>query len=86
MIFLNPKNRAREEVEKFVLDKLIDGQWFYCNEWGLPDLHFKEFGYDPEIDHEWHEFENLEETNEQADDNRNIEDLLSFILNPRREA
>ncbi|HMG66619.1 MAG TPA: hypothetical protein VK588_03000 [Chitinophagaceae bacterium] len=50
------------EVEKLIRTKLIWGEWFYADEWGLPELFsdWIDFGVDPT----WYEFEGLEYTNE----------------------
>jgi len=42
-------------------------------------MHFQEFPWNSEIDHEWHEFECLEETTEQSTENKSIEDFLNLI-------
>ena len=59
--------------------KLIDGQWFYCRDWNLPDMHFNEFAYNSEIDHDWHEFESIEETTEDITSEMSIDDFLSVV-------
>jgi hypothetical protein len=35
--------------------------------------------YNPEIDHEWHEFESFEETSNAPSDNRDISEFLKKI-------
>ena len=52
---------------------------FFCKEWNLPDMHFTEFSYDAEIDHDWHEFESIEETIEDVTEKRSIDDFLSIV-------
>lgn len=65
VIFANPNNLSLEQVMELIKAKLIDGQWFYAKEWGLPDLHFDK--WDEELDHGFHEFEGVEFTNEEAE-------------------
>ena len=48
-------NALLAEIEHY----LIDGTDFIPELWGLPRLHFPVF--DPELDHEWHEFFSLSE-------------------------
>jgi len=60
LVFANPNNIDNQDLETLIKSKLIEGSWFYVNEWKLPDLHFK--CWDNEIDHDWHEFESLEYT------------------------
>ncbi len=57
LIFSNPDDIDLLEFENIIKSKLIDGIWFYVNEWKLPDLNFKQ--WDDEIDHIWHEFERV---------------------------
>lgn len=61
VIFTNPDNIELIEVEKRVRSKLIDGQWFYADEWGLPELFFE--WVDFRVDPTWHEFEGVEYIN-----------------------
>jgi len=78
-VFLNPAVMGREEIEKAIRKNLIDGQWFVSRKWNLTDMHFKEFEYDSEIDHDWHEFEAIEETSEDATEENSIEDFLLLV-------
>lgn len=79
IIFSNPNSRSLQEIEKAIKENLIDGKWFYCSEWKIPDMHFKEFGYDPEIDVDWHEFETVEETTDLITEENSIEELLLLV-------
>lgn len=62
VIFLNPDGIGLAELESLIRDKLIDDQFFYPAEWGLPEF-FTEYA-DFRIDPTWHEFEALEYTDE----------------------
>ena len=79
IVFSNPSSRTVEEIEKIICDKLTDGKWFYCKEWNVPDMHFTQFIYFSDIDHDWHEFEAVEETNEKASEKNCIEDFLMLV-------
>lgn len=79
IIFSNPNSINLLEIEKLIRKKLIDGKWFYSKEWNVPDIHFKEFGYDLEFDVDWHEFETVEETNEKALEQKCIEEFLMLV-------
>ena len=79
IIFSNPSLINLLKIEKLIQEQLIDGKWFYCKEWNIPDIHFKEFAYDSEIDVDWHEFEAVEETNEQASEQNCIDDFLMLV-------
>jgi hypothetical protein len=79
IVFANPNMISRKETEEIIRKNLIDGKWFISDDWNLPDMHFKEFGYDSEIDHDWHEFESIEETPEAITVENNIEDFLLLV-------
>lgn len=60
----NPKNLSLEEFDTAIKSRLIDGEYFYANEWNLPDLRFSNFDIDN--DPTWHEFRKTELTEELA--------------------
>ena len=72
IIFNNPTNITLADLENIIHQKLIDNTWFYADKWNLPDLHFGT--WDNEIDHTWHEFEDIEFTDERGE-----VDLLYFL-------
>lgn len=63
IVFSNTSNKPIKEIERFILDHLFDDTFFHSREWKVPDLHFED--WDPDIDHFVHEFDSLDETNEQ---------------------
>jgi len=77
IIFDNPDNIVLSELENLIRSKLIDGTWFYVNEWKLPDLHFK--AWDDGIDHAWHEFESVEYTDEQINIPCKLDEFIAII-------
>jgi hypothetical protein len=77
IVFRNPTNKPLEEINQFIKDRLIEGEWFYASEWKVPDLHFD--NWDSEDDHFLHEFHSVEETYEQPAINNSIEDFFSTI-------
>jgi hypothetical protein len=58
VIFANPNDIELSEIETLIRSKLIDGEWFYADEWGLPELFLETF--DCGVDPTWHEFEGVE--------------------------
>jgi len=62
VVFLNNTEKTIEELEVIIKKALIDGKWFDATQWKLPDLHFIEYKWDPEIDHDWHEFLSVSES------------------------
>ena len=63
VVFANSTNIELSIVEKRIKSCLIDGCWFYAQEWQLPDLRFADIN---ENDPTWHEFESLEYTEQPA--------------------
>lgn len=77
-IFTNTNNLEITFVQQEVKKCLIDGEWFYVDQWGLKDMHVHP--WDNEIDHTWHEFDYLEETNEKPTTTMDISELLAKIM------
>jgi hypothetical protein len=62
VVFANPDNITLSEIENMIHGKLIDGTWFYADEWKLPELFLDTFHF--RVDPTWHEFEAIEYTDE----------------------
>lgn len=77
VIFTNRAGMDIDSVELAVRSKLTDGIYFIPEKWKIPRLSFE--GYSPELDHDFHEFESVEETNENSND-EDISDFLGRIL------
>lgn len=77
IIFENPQNIKLDYLLSLIKSKLIDETWFYADQWKLPDLHFGT--WDNEIDHTWHEFENIEYTNELSNTSLKLSDFIIVI-------
>ena len=77
IILSNPNNISIDLVTDIVRKNLIDGEFFEAGKWGVPSLFFDTKNED---DHEWHEFENFETTQEPPYSGSAIEDLLDKIL------
>lgn len=76
VVFSNQYDISLEEITECIVEALIDGVWFYAKKWGLKELH--SFPYDSELDHEWHEFESVEQMDEDVT-RCDIKDFLEFI-------
>jgi hypothetical protein len=74
VIFSNPTDVELSALEAIIKFKLIDETWFYADLWALPET-FTDIA-DFRIDPTWHEFENIEYTNEPADDRHS---LIAFV-------
>lgn len=79
VVFDNAENLPIQSIETVIKENLIEGQWFIAREWNLPDMHFKNYPWDSEIDHDWHEFDSLEETTNSATGNISMESFLNKI-------
>jgi hypothetical protein len=77
VVFANPNNIAIKTVEQIVIGNLIDGEYFIAQDWDIPELLFDDT---TEGDHQWHEFDSVEATEEPAFSNLFIEQLLDKIL------
>lgn len=75
-VYSNIKAISIDEIEQRLRSQLIEGEWFYNNNWDLKDLH--RYEWDNEIDHTWHEFDSIELTIEPATKN-DILELLQII-------
>jgi hypothetical protein len=81
VIFDNPGNVDLSDLGALIKSKLIFGEWFYVDEWKLPDLHFAT--WDNEIDHTFNEFENVEYTDEAANAEFSLDDFVTAINNAK---
>lgn len=72
----NPNNIDLEDIEKLIRNKLIDGEYFDAYKSGVPKLFFEIKTSD---DHELHEFQSLELTND-LDISMTIEDFLERLV------
>jgi len=73
-IFRNPENLSPEEIQSRLQARLIDGEFFDAEKWGIPKLQFE--NYLPDQDHPWHEIEKIEATSAGITDNRTIAEFL----------
>ena len=79
IVFSNPLKREKKEIELIISEKLIDGLWFVADDWNIPNQFFKEYKWNNEVDHNWHEFEAIKETDENVTEKNTIEDLIRLI-------
>jgi hypothetical protein len=78
VVFGNRNRLTVGEISQRVSFALADGQFFNASECGIPDLFFHDFPFDPDLDHDSHEFFGASETELPVNDaaNRDILDLL----------
>lgn len=76
VFFGNPSLMPVQNAIEAIRKSLIDGEFFEHKKFGVPSLHFSELTAD---DHFWHEFENIQVTDETVTDSRVIEDFIEQI-------
>jgi len=79
VVFTNSGNIPFKEIQSIIRSSLIDECWFVAKDWKLPDMHFKEYEWDEQRDHQWHELESIEETAEVETVETSIKDFLEVI-------
>lgn len=79
LVFANPNNKPLKEIELTIQQNLIDEMWFVADDWNIPNQFFDEYLWNNEVDHNWHEFDGVEETTEQVTEQNNIEEFLSLV-------
>ncbi len=77
--FSNPLKREVKEIELIIREKLIDGVWFVADDWNIPNQFFKEYMWDNKIDHNWHEFDEIKETEKEVTETNTIEDFMASV-------
>ena len=77
IVFTNKNSLSLQEIELAIRKNLIEGEFFIPEKWNTPRLSFED--YSPELDHDYHEFESLEVTNEPPTENCDISNFLAGI-------
>lgn len=77
VVFTNPNFLTPREATGILTQKLISNEFFVPQDWSIPRLQYHP--YDPEIDHDYHEFESFEWTEEEVTDGRNVEEFLAEV-------
>jgi len=74
IIFANQNSHSLQEIELIIRKNLIEGEFFIPEKWQIPRLDLG--SYSSELDHDYHEFESLEFT----DENQNANCDISYFL------
>ena len=77
VVFANPDFLTPRKASEQLREKLISNEFFVPQYWFLPRLQYHP--YDPEIDHDYHEFERFEWTEEEVTDKRDLKEFLEVI-------
>jgi hypothetical protein len=78
VIFKNDPPISIEELEILIKSKLIYGEWFYADQWELPEMFLDSF--DHKIDLTWHEFESVGYTNESSNTSMDIQEFVNVLI------
>ena len=79
VVFSNRDLIPLREINNRITNSLIDSTWFNADDWGLPNQFFDEYIWNNEIDHTWHEFEFVKESNLEPTQTISILDFLLKI-------
>lgn len=80
IVFSNKFNKSIQDLTKEIKTVLIDGEYFYPNDAGIP--RFDQITIDPDSDPSWYEFVGVEESNELPTDKRDISEIILNLKNP----
>ena len=78
LYYSNELNICLDLILTTILSNLIEGEFFIPEKWGLPRLSFEKF--DPELDHSYHEFYEIELASGNESPEQDIAELLLTIL------
>jgi len=76
VVFSNPYDYSIDQLDKSLRKVLIDQLFFIPSECDIPLVHT--FFFDPALDHEWYELEDIELTPEPATDRRSIDTFIQI--------
>lgn len=76
-VFGNPENLSIDSVKNKIVESLIDNEYFDPSVWGIDNI--AAYPYDPELDHDWYEFNDVNLSNSEPTDDRTIGEFLDMI-------
>lgn len=77
IIFENDQAISLEDLEVLIKSKLVYGEWFYADQWKVPEIFLITFDF--KIDPTWHEFESVEYSDEPADSTFTLAGFVSTL-------
>ena len=78
-IFSNTEKINLTEIESRIKSRLIDGEFFNPEDWGIVRLSFENHDYTQ--DHDWHEYDGVELTEDEKTNILSISEFLKVIKN-----
>lgn len=77
LIFTNKDSLSLEYIELAIRKNLIEAMYFVPEKWNVPILNFED--YLPALDHDYHEFESIELTDDNPSNKCDISEFLSNL-------
>jgi len=77
VIFENALSISLEDLEALIQSKLIYGEWFYADQWKLPEIFL--YTFDFKTDPTWHEFESVEYCDEPANSAFTLAEFVGIL-------
>lgn len=77
VVFANPENLSAKDIRQTILNSCNPDGGFDPRPWGLPNIRTQP--YDPELDHDYYEFESVEESEEYATEARSLAAFLDVV-------
>ena len=77
IIFENDEPTSIEELELLVKSKLVYGEWFYADQWKVPEIFLSTFDF--KNDPTWHEFKSVEYSSEPINSAITLVEFVSIL-------
>jgi len=77
VIFENDLNLSIDHLKDILKSNLISEEYFYADDWKLPDLHFG--SWDEEFDHDFHTFEGVEYVSDKPNITIKLSEFLKIV-------
>lgn len=78
VVLKNPTQIRPDTAKEIIKPYLIDGEFFYPDKVQVPRLENHDF--DPEMDHDWYEFEKFSTTNEKSTEPFTAQEFLDRFV------
>ena len=81
VIFKNDQSISLKELDELIKSKLIYDEWFYAEQWKMPEL-FNDY-FDFKTDPNWHEFESVEYADKPANSVISLKEFMDIVGNTK---
>ncbi|MBI9065627.1 MAG: hypothetical protein JEZ14_26825 [Marinilabiliaceae bacterium] len=79
VIFANPNGLSLASIHQCITGHLMEGAWFYPEQWGIPKFSCHQVSAFGAHDWLWYEYDQVGDTNEAAGDGLVIEEFLQRL-------